>query len=276
MEYLHDIFLANLNVVERLGGFFSLEKGGSWENGYHTFEQNKFYYVTDGECSISVEGKTYNAKKGMWFFIPAGTLHKFHNYPDKPMEKYWMHFDLYPDSSLAKSLSLNNYVNVPENSVVEKLFSEYIKHKRNDGLTDKIEIKAILLKLISEYIKLSEKSDIKVEKKAEDRIEKVLSYININLKKDLTNEELAKICFLHPNHFIRFFKQKTGATPQQYIMQKRMENAKRLIEQTDLSMAEIAEKTGLYDTAHLSRAFKKFYSMAPTQYKIYAGRELGR
>ena len=59
-------------------------------------------------------------------------------------------------------------------------------------------------------------------------------------------------------------------------MQKRMEAAKRLIEQTDLNMAEIAEKTGFYDMAHLSRAFKKIYSMAPTQYKVYARRELGR
>ncbi|MBR1970722.1 MAG: AraC family transcriptional regulator [Clostridia bacterium] len=276
MEYLHDIFLANLNVVERLGGFFSLGKGGNWENGDHVFEQNKFYYVTGGECSITVEGKTYNAKKGMWFFIPAGTVHKYHNYSNKTMEKYWIHFDLYPDSSLLKSLSLSHYVNVSEDSAVTRLFDEYIKLKRNDSLTDKIEIKALLLRLVSEYIKLSKNSDIKVEKKMEDRIEKVLSYINTNLKKELTNEELAKICFLHPNHFIRFFKQKMGSTPQQYIMQKRMESAKRLIEQTDLNMAEIAEKTGFYDMAHLSKAFKKFYSMAPTQYKVYARREVGR
>lgn len=272
MEYLHDVFLANLNAVERLGGFFSLEKGGRWENGYHTFEQNKFYYVTGGECCIAVEDKIYQARKGMWFFIPAGTIHKYYNYSDKIMEKYWMHFDLYPDSEIAKSLSLNHYVNVPENSVVTKLFSEYISLKKNESLTDKIEIKAILLRLVSEYIKLSKNTDIKVEKKGEDRINKVLAYINTNLTHELTNEELAKICFLHPNHFIRFFKQKTGATPQQYIMQKRIEAAKRLVEQTDLSMAEISEKTGFYDAAHLSRAFKKFYSMAPTQYKIYARR----
>lgn len=245
MEYLHDVFLANLNVVERLGGFFSLEKGGGWENGYHIFEQNKFYYVTGGECSITVENKTYNAKKGMWFFIPAGTVHKYHNYSDKVMEKYWIHFDLYPDSSLSKSLSLSHYVDVSEDSTVTRLFDEYIKLSRN--------------------------ADIKVEKKAEGRIEKVLSYININLTKELTNEELAKICFLHPNHFIRFFKQKTGSTPQQYIMQKRMEAAKRLIEQTDLNMAEIAEKTGFYDMAHLSRAFKKFIQWHQRSIKYMQG-----
>lgn len=276
MEYLHDVFIANLNAVERLGNYFCLEKGGNWQNGYHTFEQNKFYYITKGECSISVENKTYHAREGMWFFIPAGTLHKFHNYPDKIMEKYWMHFDLYPDSRIAESLSLDHYVLVPENSIVTKLFEEYIELKKNESLTDKIEIKAILLKLVSEYIKLSKHKEIKMEKKSEERINKVLAYINVNLKNEITNEELAKICFLHPNHFIRFFKQKTGSTPQQYIMQKRMETVKRLIEQTDLSIAEIAEKTGFYDIAHLSRAFKRFYSMAPTQYKAYSGREVGR
>ena len=73
MEYLHDVFLANLNVVERLGDFFSLEKGGRWENGYHTFEQNKFYCVTGGEFSISVADKTYHAKQQLRY-------HLFHYY----------------------------------------------------------------------------------------------------------------------------------------------------------------------------------------------------
>lgn len=273
MEYLHDIFLENLNVMERMGGFYILEKGENWENRHFAFEQNKFYYVTDGEFSIKVENKTYRAKKGMWFFIPAGTLHSYHNYPDKTMEKYWMHFDLYPDVSAVKNLGLNHYVTVPEDSIVPQLFSEYAELKETESITDKIKIKGLILRLLGEYIELSKNSDVNIENQDEDRIDRALSYINYYLDKEIKNEELAKLCYLHPNHFIRFFKQKTGATPQQYILMRRIETAKSFIEQTELGMAEIAEKTGFYDSAHFTRVFKKFYSMTPMQYKAYAGRK---
>lgn len=266
MKYLHDVYLENLNVMERMGGFYFLKKGGKWENRHRAFEQNKFYYVTDGEFSIKVENKTYHAKKGMWFFIPAGILHSYHNFSDKVMEKYWIHFDLYPDLSILKEIGLNHCVTVPEDSIVPQLFSEYAELKETESLTDRIKIKALILRLLCEYIELSKNSGVYVEDQDEARIDKVLSYINYYLDKEIKNEELAKLCFLHPNHFVRFFKKRTGTTPRQYILMRRIETAKNFIEQTELSMAEIAEKMGFCDAAHFSREFKKFYSMTPRQY----------
>ena len=68
MPYL-DTFFANLNVVVRISGFLSCKVGDVWADEKAQFEQNKFYYVTGGECSITVENKTYNAKKVCGFLF---------------------------------------------------------------------------------------------------------------------------------------------------------------------------------------------------------------
>ena len=52
---------------------------------------------------------------------------------------------------------------------------------------------------------------------------------------------------MHPNHFIRFFKEKTGETPAKYIKARRMETAKRYLEETELSVKEIMLAIGEND-----------------------------
>ena len=267
MEFLQDIFFANLNVVCRAGGFFNAMAGVRWENGYHIFEQNKFYYITDGECSITIEEKEYIAKAGMWFFIPAGTRHKYEKIKGKTFKKFWMHFDVYPDSRLFDMLNLKIYVGVGKKREVNNLFSRYAEIAKSESLTDKIECKAILLNLIGEYIKLSDGERVSLRGEGEEAFLKILSHINENLNKPLLNSDMAELLHMHPNHFIRYFKGKTGVTPQDYITQKRMENAKRLLEKQDIPIAEIAEQVGMCDMAHFSKTFKKIYSMSPKQYR---------
>ena len=95
----------------------------------------------------------------------------------------------------------------------------------------------------------------------------MLNYINENIDKPLSNSSLAEYLHIHPNHFIRYFKSEIGETPQKYIMLRRIEWAKRLLEETSLSISEIAETTGLCDGAHLSKLFKKIYAISPSQYR---------
>ncbi|MBQ2932002.1 MAG: helix-turn-helix transcriptional regulator, partial [Clostridia bacterium] len=90
-----------------------------------------------------------------------------------------------------------------------------------------------------------------------------------NLHNPLPNKLLAKQLHMQTNHFIRYFKERLGQTPQKYIMAKRMDFAKHLLLDDELTLAEIADRTGFCDSAHFSKNFKTFYSMAPGLYKKY-------
>ena len=269
MQYLQDIYLANFNAVFNTGGYFSISPEKDWSYGKHRFEQCKFYFILSGECKIYIEGKTYHGKAGDWFFIPAMAEHSYSNVKTTTFQKYWIHFDLYPNSEIFNALNLPFLVKVKKRCKAEKLFKGLVKIMGSDKLTDKLTVKSTIISLFCEYVKSANSVGINVYSKTDERLDSLLRYINENLKSELSNNLLAEKYYTHPNHFIRAFKDKTGVTPAKYIKAQRMSTAKVLLESTDLTITEIAEKVGIVDDSHFSRDFKKYYNMPPAKYRQY-------
>lgn len=268
MKQLLNFDFLNLNAVYRQGGFYAPKLGAQWRlDTIHPFTQNKFYFVTKGSFCIHIDGVEYTAKPGDWFFIPAGVLHSYHNFSDKPMEKYWLHFDLYPSASLLTPLNVAYRVDASNCPQVAELFREFAALHDSRELYDRLQVKAIILKLLAEYIRLAGRGSELIWDDRDEDMRNVLSYINKHFRRNLTTEELADCCHMHPTHFIRAFKIKMAQTPHQYINDLRMEYARQLLDRSDRSIIEIAEEAGFYDLAHFSRRFKQYFAMSPTQYR---------
>lgn len=269
MDIFQEDFFANLNVIYRTGGHFYMPKGTDWRRQNILFDQNKFYFITNGKCHITVKDKVFEGRPGYWFFIPANTPHSYYNDPSLDFGLYSIHFDLYPKMNLAEQLSLSFMVKAQCDSAPEQIFQKFARACDSRLLCDKIETKACVLNLLREYIILSGKGDVAVSGKNSEGLDRVLSFINENLHQHIDNAYLAKLCHLHLTHFVRFFKEKIGQTPQRYITHKRLEAAKRLLEQTQLSITEISESVGFYDSSHFSRSFKQVYDISPLHYRGY-------
>lgn len=263
MLYL-DAFCANLNAVVRIAGHFVCGVDDVWVNEKAEFEQNKFYYITNGHCIININGKEYHGKAGDWFFIPANTPHGYYNLTDETFEKYWFHFDLYPNSSLFEVLGLDYCLHNADETIVA-LFEELCTKFESEKLTDKLDVKSLMFKLLSAFIATSQNEANVSLPESEETITALLSYIRQHLGEPLSNAQLSKLCYMHPNHFVRFFKAKTGTSPQRYIMEQRVQTAKRLIENTDMKLADIAVQAGFWDAPHLTKVFKKYYSLTPKE-----------
>jgi AraC family transcriptional regulator len=98
------------------------------------------------------------------------------------------------------------------------------------------------------------------------KLQEIKEYINEHLDRDLKLVELAAIAQISPYHFLRLFKQSIGLTPHQYILQRRIERAKFLLQHSDLGIAEIAAKTGFCDQSHLTQYFKRLVGITPNQF----------
>ncbi len=272
--HIEDTYFSGFNAVFNLGGYFSIPAGETWSLPYSTFDQSKFYFVTEGSCVIRIEDVDYHAKAGDWVLIPANARHSYHNDESAPFSKYWMHFDVYPNSSLFTSLGLPLCVKADKDSRAMRLFKDFAPLAHSDKFVDRLVVKSRLIELIGEYIKLCGSEMTNVMSHSDKRFDKLIRYINENLNKPLSNEELAQMYFVHPNHFVRAFKSKMGQTPARYIKNKKLEAGKRMLEGSELSIAQVAASVGFSDPAHFSRLFHERYSMAPTVYREYYKRSL--
>ena len=95
------------------------------------------------------------------------------------------------------------------------------------------------------------------------RLRQVIDYIDAHLERNLKLRELAEITQLSPNYFTKLFKQSTGLTPHQYVIQQRVERVKRLLLSGKLSIAEIAIAVGFSHQSHLNRHFKRQVGTTP-------------
>ena len=92
---------------------------------------------------------------------------------------------------------------------------------------------------------------------------RVLEMIDAALDARLTIDVLAREVGLSPAHFARAFKETLGRAPHQYLLALRLERARRLIETSQQSLSEIAQRTGFADQAHLTRLFKRAFGTTP-------------
>ena len=267
MSLSDNIFVSNLNAVCHVGGFYSIKKSVNWKMELSFFGQNKFYYIKKGYCKITINGKTYDGIPGRWFLIPAGVPHSYANDNTKTFSKHWMHFDVYPDNlNFFEGMKLPYYVDVPPRSKVDRLFKGYFENAADDNMTSVFRAKAMLMELIAEYVRLSA-TESRIQMVQDPMVRTVSEFIENNMEQKIFLDELAQACHLHPTHFIRTFKKKTGETPAKYIQIRKMETAKRLIEETELPMSEIMSRVGIIDAAQFAKKFRSFYGNSPRAYR---------
>lgn len=95
------------------------------------------------------------------------------------------------------------------------------------------------------------------------RLRQVVEYMDAYLDRDLALAELAAVARMSPNYFTQLFKQSTGLTPHQYVIQRRVERAKHLLMEGKGTIADIALQVGFAHQSHLNRHFKRWVGVTP-------------
>lgn len=99
------------------------------------------------------------------------------------------------------------------------------------------------------------------------RLHRVEDYIVSHIDRNISLEDLAREACLSPFHFARAFKATMGVAPHQYILNRKLELAKKLIANGNMSLMQVALMTGFSNQAHFTRAFKRATGQTPGQYR---------
>jgi AraC family transcriptional regulator of adaptative response / methylphosphotriester-DNA alkyltransferase methyltransferase len=89
----------------------------------------------------------------------------------------------------------------------------------------------------------------------------------------ITLDYLSEKMVISPFHLQRVFKRMTGMTPAAFLHEIRVSKAKQLLQESNLTMIEIAKLIGFHSSSHFSMVFKKYVNMSPKQYREYVKKE---
>ena len=123
------------------------------------------------------------------------------------------------------------------------------------------EFKAIMQDMFKEYTSANIQND-------KDVIVRLKTFISHNSDESLSVERLARYIGYDKSYLIRFFKKEVGMTPQQYILNEKVNKAKDLLTFSDLNtLSDISVGSGFFDQSHLNRNFKNLFGTSPKRYK---------
>jgi AraC family transcriptional regulator len=97
----------------------------------------------------------------------------------------------------------------------------------------------------------------------QQKLKQSIDYIQDNLAREISLNELANELGISRYYFCRLFKQSTGFSPHQYVIQQRVERAKQLLLQGKMSIADVAQVCGFTHQSHLTRHFKRLTGLTP-------------
>jgi len=262
--------------------FFHLKDKKNMEFEFHYHDFNKIIIFMSGKVTYLIEGKAYKLKPWDILFVSSNEVHRPIISPDEPYERIviWVN---------SKFLEMHNYggdnllacfeLALKQKMNLMRLDSESMKIVKNNLhllgeavrdnafgchiLKNSLFLQLIIylnrLRLGNEILK--EDNDIEYD----ERIGRILEYINENLGENLSLENIAAKFYMNKYYLMHRFKRVTGCTIHGYINQKRILYAAGLI-MKGRQITEIYEECGFGDYSSFIRAFKKIFELSPKQY----------
>jgi transcriptional regulator GlxA family with amidase domain len=96
---------------------------------------------------------------------------------------------------------------------------------------------------------------------------RVRGYVDAHLRDKVGLAALAAVAGVSIHHFARGFKQSTGITPHQYLIQQRVQRAREMLTHTNLSLSEVAYAVGFSDQSHLAHHFRQAFGITPGRFR---------
>ncbi len=108
----------------------------------------------------------------------------------------------------------------------------------------------------------------------EEIVEKIEEYVNLNLDRNLRKEDIVNLVHLNTDYITRLFRKERGISVKSYIIQQKLEAARKMIQTTNLSVSYIAARYGYTNFSHFSSAYKKQFGVTPQEDRRKNGIEI--
>ena len=243
----------------------------------HWHNSVEIIYVLKGMVNISIDTDNYSIFENEIEIINTNESHRIHSDEDNLvlifhidssfLEKYYKdiyNIFFYTNTSKEDSQEGEEYL------ILKKLLAEILCEmvQRQEDYDEEIE--SIVIKLLFHIINnfhylISGEGDLSEEQF--DRYHRISKYIFSNYNNNITLQDIAKKEFLSPDYLSHDFKNATGYSFTDLLNLTRVEEAMKLLLDSNMSLTEISEEVGFSHTRYLNKHFKNYYHLTPLQFR---------
>ncbi len=254
---------------------FHIKDQTNKEFPYHYHDFHKVVIFISGKAAYHIEGKVYQLKPWDILLVSRHSIHRPEIDPSVPYERFilWIQNDL-PWQELLKCFQKANdrsYNLVRLHSALQEkmrdILSELENSAKSDGYGKDILTQSLFIQFMVYLNRIFLEKQYIFDKKSfsfDSQIANILQYINHNLNGDLSVENLSSRYYVSKYHLMRKFKEETGYTLHNYIINKRLLMARTLISQ-GMPVTKAALESGFSEYSTFSRAYRKQFKASPSE-----------
>ena len=218
-------------------------------------------YVEKGEGTVHIGDKTFYPKAGDAYLLHPKKAQHYYSDSENPWKKCFVVIWGELTERLIEAYNLNNLYHFKGLDIKEDIYEiiNLTKARRGDNTTEIISIiNRILFKM---------RLHAHTENTTSDLSEKIKDYLDINAISDFRMENLCEYVSKSESHIIRVFKKAYGITPYTYVINKKINHAKDLLINTNLSIKQISLNLHFADEFYFSNVFKSKIGISPFNYR---------
>jgi len=232
--------------------------------------QYLIHYITSGEGSYTVNNKTYKLKENQGFLICPGTVTYYEAAIDNPWSYMWVGFNGVKAETYLNYANLNDenlIFEYSKDNTLKEHISEMLKLNEMD-YSNELKLEGLLYFFMSKLVESRKNTFNKMAyKSAELYLEKSIEFIENNYPNNLKISDIASYIGINRSYLTNIFKKNIAMSPQDFLLNYRIDKACTLLQNTDLSIKVVAKSIGYSDPLTFSKTFKKVKGESPKNYR---------
>lgn len=239
-----------------------------WKNG-RVLQEYQINYITEGEGIMETRKARYNVRAGSIIILHPNLWHRYKPVREKGWFEHYIGFRGEMAEKLIQSSDVLRDVHVLHVGFHENIlrdFNEIIVETKNERPGYHQVCSGLVMHILGQIISI-EKNKNFIFTTLESDIQKACIIIREHIFENINVEKIADDLKVDYSQFRKAFKKYTGLSPMQYHMSLRMKQAAYLLNNSDLSIKEIASQLGFCSQYYFSKLFKEKTKKTPSKYR---------
>ncbi|RDU23268.1 AraC family transcriptional regulator [Anaerosacchariphilus polymeriproducens] len=259
-----------LRVVKSIGG------KNSRPRMKHKHENHvEMHFIISGEAYYMIDKERFWVRTGDVMICNANVVHEASPEFFTDISMYWIELtDIelpgLPKNCLISEKAATIYHCQEQYKEINGIFEVMHQLYKKNNSTSKeacFHLMISLLVIIYPYVNVIEEKSTPKRKNKKELCKSIKQYLDEHLSEDISLKELSEEYYMNMYYLSHVFKEQIGSSPMQYLVNRRIGEAQTLLEETDLTITEIAIRVGYGDPNQFYALFSKYVGMSPRKYR---------